>query len=90
VVFRHLIVQKLKDEIELMKDKLDRYFAGDLPEHEKDAFLSEVNNDPSLKKEFIIRQNLLAVTDLYPQEEDLISAKEALEKFISKMDKKNL
>jgi hypothetical protein len=53
-----------------MKEELDNYFLGELTDREKAVFLDRVQSDKALKSDFILMQNTIALSKLYPQKED--------------------
>lgn len=51
-----------------MINTITKYFAGELTPKEIESFLSEVNTNEKLRKEFIEMQQLLACVDIHYQE----------------------
>lgn len=65
-----------------MINTISRYFAGELTPKEIDLFLSEINGNKNLEKEFIEIQQLIAYTDLLPRQRDEEKAREHLLHFM--------
>lgn len=64
-----------------------KYFAGELTSDERYKFLKEVDNDQTLKKEFINFQNIYSVSQLLPHDEDKTEGKRSFDSFISMLNK---
>jgi ferric-dicitrate binding protein FerR (iron transport regulator) len=72
-----------------MIENIDKYFSGELNQREKEIFLKEVMADEALKNEFAKTQNLIALTNLSPQQNDYNLAQSSLIKFKQKQKTKN-
>jgi len=66
-----------------MNENLLKYFTGKLSQSERYKLLQEVDNDESLKKDFIRLQNIHSATQLSSQSEDKSEGKRSFDKFIS-------
>ena len=66
-----------------MNNNLLKYFTGELSPSEMSRFLHEVDNDKSLKEDFIRFQNIYSATQLSSQSEDRTEGKRSFDKFIS-------
>lgn len=66
-----------------MNNNLLKYFTGELSPSEMSRFLHEVDNDKSLKEDFIRFQNIYSATQLSCQSEDRTEGKRSFDKFIS-------
>lgn len=66
-----------------MNENLLKYFTGKLSSSERYKYLQEVDNDESLKKDFIHFQNTYSATQLSSQSEDRVEGKRSFDKFIS-------
>jgi len=72
-----------------MNDCFVKYFNNELTDAEKEDFLTTINKDASLKKEFIQIQNLLGISDLLPLKEDSKYAQLSLSKFLKHINNEN-
>ncbi len=72
-----------------MDSNLLKYFTGDLSPSEKSKFLQDVDNDESLKQEFIHYQNIYSVSLLSSRFEDKSEGKKSFQKFILSLNRTN-
>lgn len=82
--YRIVIVLYYKENTEYtMTNKISKYFARELTFEEKVRFLSEINENEKLKKEFIEIQLLVAYLDLLHEKGDEAKARAALLRFMA-------
>jgi ferric-dicitrate binding protein FerR (iron transport regulator) len=65
-----------------MNKKLLNYFSGELSPSEKYKFLLEVDNDESLKKDFVHFQNIYSIYQLTSHFSDKTEGKKSFDKFV--------
>ena len=71
-----------------MDKQLLEYFTGELPDIEKSALFHRIENDSQLKADFILLQNLGAVSGLLPCSEDSVEGSESYTLFSRTIKKK--
>ena len=74
-------------EIYVMINVISKYLAGELTPGKTELFLSEINKDKNLKKEFIEVQQLVAYTGLLSGKSDEENAREPLLHFMQRVKK---
>jgi ferric-dicitrate binding protein FerR (iron transport regulator) len=71
-----------------MKEELDNYFLGELTDREKAVFLDRVQSDKALKSDFILMQNTVALSKLYPQKDDEQTANQKIAELEKRIGRK--
>ena len=71
-----------------MDDILLKYFLGELDDSQRLQLLREINDDESLKKEYIRLQNIFALTHLANHEKDEEEARKSFRQFVRRVEDK--
>ncbi len=71
-----------------MDDILLKYFLGELDDSQRLQLLREINDDESLRKEYIWLQNIFALTHLIDHEKDEGEARKSFRQFVRRVEDK--
>jgi transmembrane sensor len=71
-----------------MDDRLLKYFLGELDDSQRLQLLRDINDDESLKGEYIRLQNIFALTHLVDHEKDEEEARKSFRQFVRRVEAK--
>lgn len=70
-----------------MDELIHKYFLGELSSQEQIAFLHQLKNDAVLREKYKEQQNLYALLDILPHQEDFTKGQKSYSEFIAKEQK---
>ncbi len=73
-----------------MRDLLTKYFTGDITGEEKETLFRELGHDDELKKDFCAMQNILALAEALPEENDESVGADSYRSFAARLKKRRM